>query len=194
MATRVTSRRCLTRREAIGQLASLAALTLAACTPLRIVLRLYPDDFDRDPGLRDQVLRAFADTVVPGAAADGHDLCRAYGNPVYPLAKYRSFLASDLCQRSSARFGEPRFDQLDQASRTALVAEALAAGGVTQQLYTGAVFLTQVAYYGGITHADGACPAIGFEGAYRFRGLEATTYPNPGRFLPEALTADGNPV
>src|SRR5574341_143571 len=38
------------------------------------------------------------------------------------------------------------------------------------------------------------CPLIGFEGAYRFRGLDALTHPDPERFLASVATRDGNPA
>jgi len=72
------------------------------------------------------------------------------------------------------------------------VADGLSADRLTQKLYTGAVFLTQVALLAGIYDDQAGAPLMNFDGAYQFRGLAAVSYPNPERFLPSALTATGN--
>ncbi len=186
--------RTVSRREALGRLAALTGgVVLVACTPLRIVMHLYPEDFDQQPELVDRILRAFAVTILPAAGRDDPNLVRAFYDEQYPLAKYACFLAADLCRRSYDRFGEDAFDELTAARRTTIVQDALAAGWTTTRLYTGAIFLAQIAFYGAIYDDENGCPAIGFEGRYRFRGIEATTYPNAERYLAQASTANGNP-
>jgi len=185
----------IARREAVRRLAVLGAgLVAAGCTPLRIVLHLYPEDFDRDPALVDRVLRAFVAAVIPGAQDNDPDLTRAYHDAAYPLGKYASFLAADLCRRAWARHGTDAFHRLPLDERTAIIRRAVSSGGTTARLYNGAIFLAQVAFYSGIYDDDKGCALIEFEGRYRFRGLEATTYPDPERFLGRALTPDGNPA
>ena len=183
-----------TRREALGQLGILVAGLAVGCTPLRIVLRDYPGDFTTDAALADRVLRAFVLTVVPGMPADDPNLARAYSDPYYPFAPYRAFFASDLCRRAEQRFHRADFDGLTAEQRTAVIQDGLAADATTRKLYTGAVFLAQVSCYGGIYDDAAGCSLIGFEGRYRFRGLDALTYPNPERFLAHALSGDGNPA
>ncbi len=186
---------CLTRRAAVRRLAILGVgVAAAGCTPLRVVLHAYAKEFDADAELVDAVLRAFVLTVIPGVAADDPNLVRAYYDTTYPLAKYRSFLAADLCRRSARRFGTKRFDGLAVEQRTTVVEEALAGDGTSEKLYGGAIFLAQVAIYAGIYDDERGAPLIGFEGRYRFRGVAATTYPVPERFLAREITLDGNPV
>lgn len=189
------SPRGLSRREALRRLGVLGAgLVAAGCTPLRIVFNAHPDEFDTDPALVEATLRAFVLTVIPGAPVDDPNLVRAYSDEYYPLFRYRNFLAADLCRRTAERFGTDRFDQLAMERRVVIVEEGLAADAVTARLYRGAIFLAQVAIYAGIYDDERGAPLIGFEGRYRFGGLEATTYPNPERFLAAEITADGNPV
>lgn len=188
-------RRTVNRRQVLGRLGVLAAgLTAVACTPLRIVMHIYPEDFDQQPELVDRILGAFARTVIPGVEGAAARVVRAYHDPTFPLGSFTSFLAADLCRRSAACYGTDAFDRLGLTERTRLVQDVLAEGGTAARLYGGAVFLAQVAFYGGIYDDDEGCPAIGFEGRYRFRGIDATTYPEPERFLARQLTRDGNPV
>lgn len=193
-AVRGVGRR-LSRREAVLRLAgALAAVGVAGCTPARIVLHLYPEMFDHDDALCQRVLAAFARTVVPSASAQDPNLTRAYSDPAFPLAKYRGYFASDLCQRAMRVGGARTFDQLDATQRRAVVAAAAADRGTTGRLYRGAIYLTQIALYAGIyddVHGD---PAIAFRGRYHLRPLSQTSYPDPSRFLPVAMTVDGNPA
>jgi hypothetical protein len=184
----------LSRRDALRHGGVLIAGLAAACTPLRIVLHDYPRRFETDEALRERVLRAFALTVIPEADRDAPDLTRAFGDPSYPFAAYRAFFASDLSRRGADRFGEPAFDRLTQAQRTAVIEDGLRGDATTRKLYTGAIYLLQISYYAGIYDALGGCPLIGFDGAYRYRGAAAITYPDPERFLGASRTVDGNPL
>lgn len=182
----------LSRRDALRQLSVVVAGLAAACTPLRVVLHDYPRDFETDPALLDRVLRAFVTTVIPEADPGAPDLVRAFNDPALPFAAYRAFFASDLSRRAAERFGEPAFERLSLERRTAVVTDGLNADATTKRLYTGAVFLTQASYYAGMYDDAAGCPLIGFEGAYRFRGLDAFTHPDPERFLAATATRDGN--
>jgi hypothetical protein len=185
----------LDRRAALRRLAVLGAgLVASACAPMRVVLHLYPEDFDESPELTRLILGGFVTAVIPGASEDEPNLTRALTDPAFPLARCAGYLAADLCKRSAGQFGTARFDALDVARRTEVIKAGLSEGGTTSRIYNGAIFLTQIAYYAGIYDDDRGCPLIEWEGRYRFRGLEATTYPNPGRFLARALSADGNPA
>ncbi|HXF95114.1 MAG TPA: hypothetical protein VNI61_03320 [Gemmatimonadales bacterium] len=184
----------LGRREALRRLGVLAAGLAVGCTPLRIVLKTYPDGFDRDLDLGERVLRAFVTAVVPGVPADDPDLVRVFSDPYYPFARYRAFFASDLCRRAEERFGTEAFDRLTLEQRTAVIRDGLGADATTRKLYTGAVFLAQIATYGAIYDDARGQPLIGFEGRYRFRGFADLTYPDPERFLARSLSGDGNPT
>lgn len=184
----------MTRREALRHGgALLAGMAAAACTPLRIVLHDYPERFVSDETLQERVLRAFATTVIPEADPSAANLTRAFSDPAYPFAPYRAYFASDLSRRGAERFGEPEFDRLSLAGRTAIVADGLRGDATTRKLYTGAIYLLQISFYAGIYDAMNGCALIQFDGLYRYRGPEAITYPEPERFLALALTRDGNP-
>jgi hypothetical protein len=137
------------------------------------------------------VLRAFALTVIPAAPPDDPHLTRAFTDPDLPFAPYAAFFASDLARRAGNRFGAP-FDRVGLPERGAVIREALAADGTTQKLYGSAILLAQVACYAGIYDDKRGCGLIGFEGGYHWHPLAAITHPEPARFLPDALTADGN--
>ena len=184
----------MSRRDALRHFGAVVAGVAAACTPLRIVLHDYPRRFATDEELQERVLRAFALTVIPEADPDAPDLTRAFSDRAYPFAAYRAYFASDLSQRGAARFGEPSFDRLTPAQRTAVITEGLQADATTRKLYTGAIYLLQISYYAGIYDARSGCSLIDFEGLYRYRGPAAITYPDVDRFLGTALTGDGNPV
>ncbi len=119
---------------------------------------------------------------------------RAFYDSYYPLAKYRNFFAADLCERALNQFGSDEFERLAPEQRTRIIEKGLSKGGTIGRLYTGAIFLTQIAFYAGIYDADRGCPLIGFDGRYRFRSVADTSYPNPGSFSARATTVDGNPV
>ncbi|HEX9692772.1 MAG TPA: hypothetical protein VGA22_11790 [Gemmatimonadales bacterium] len=184
----------ITRRRAVAQLSLVGACgALAACTPLRIVLRWYPEDFQSDPELVRGVLAGFADAVVPSDGNHAHAVAAAYQDARFPLAKYAPFLASDLTRRAYATGRETPFERLTRSERTRIIEDALRVGGVTARLYGGAIFLTQIVFYAGLWCEDGSCTEIDFGGPYRFEGLAAVTYPNPQAFLPTPLSANGNP-
>jgi hypothetical protein len=185
----------LKRREAVRQLALLAAGVLASgCAPLHVGLRLQATAFDQRREAADRILRAFVATLIPGVDVDDPNTVRAFHDSFYPLAEYVDILVADLCCRAHRHFGNGAFDQLTIEQRTRVIQDGLAADHTTARLYNGAIFLAQVAVYGGIYDDDRGSPLIGFEGSYQFRGLDAITYPDPARFLPHELTCDGNPV
>ena len=180
------------RREALRCLAQISvALAASGCTPVRYVLHLYPEDVDRtDAG--DRILGAFVRTVIPGAPAAAA-LFRALKDPTLPFHRYAGFLAADLDARAQRRF-RCGFAQLRPEQRVAVVEGGLHADGTTCRLYEGAIFLTQIAYFSGIYDPEAGCPLIDFDGAYRFPDLEATTFPDPDRFLARSVSSDGNPT
>ncbi|MEE8192453.1 MAG: hypothetical protein V3T74_06880 [Gemmatimonadales bacterium] len=185
----------VTRRRALGWIGSATlALAAGACTPVRIVLKMYPEEFETDPDLVDGVLRAFVTAVVPGMPGDHPNLTRAFYDDYYRLSKYRNFLAADLCERSRSMYGRTEFAELSLEQRTRVIEDGLDRGGVTKRLYVGAVFLAQIATYAGIYDAEEGCPLIGFQGRYDLSELAHVSHPHPERFLPPSRTTDGNPV
>ncbi len=183
---------CLSRRAALKRIGAAVAGLAVGCTPLRIVLRAYPDRFDEEAELVDRVLRAFVTTVIPGAQGDAPDLVRVYYDGFYRFARYRSYFASDLCRRALSRYSVVRFDDLSTDQRTCVIEDGLAADSTTQRLYNGAIFLAQLAFYAGIFDDSKGCRLIDFDGRFRGVPLADQTYPNQEFYLARGLTADGN--
>lgn len=181
----------ISRRHLIQQLSLITAGLVAACTPARVLINAYPQVFDDDLALVDRVLLAFVTIVIPAAPADDPDLIRAFTDPDYPFAPYAAFFAADLVRRGQDRYGTP-FERLTPEARTTVVGDGLAADATSRKLYTGAIALAQIAFYAGIYDARKGCALIGFEGADHWHPLADITYPDPARFLAEALTPDGN--
>lgn len=181
----------VSRRQALSQLSLITAALAVACTPLRVLTHAYPAAFDDDAALLDEVLRAFVTVVIPGAPSDDPDLVRAFTDRELPFARYAPFFAADLCRRANARFGAS-FHQLLPDQRAAVIRSGLAADRTTRKLYGSAIVLAEVAFYAGIYDAKKGCALIGFDGGGRQHPLKDITYPDAARFLPEALTPDGN--
>jgi hypothetical protein len=182
----------LSRREALRRIGAVTlGLAATACTPVTIIRSLYPDARSLDEHTIARTLAAFVGAVLPDADDPGK-VARLFLDPSLRFAPYRAMLAADLRRRASEQ-GGAGFERLDLETRTAIVERVIVEDGIAGRLYAGGIFLAQVVFYGGLWHERGACPCIGYEGAYAFAGIEATTYPQPERFLPLAITTDGNP-
>ncbi len=183
------------RRELLRSGSALLALAVTGCAPARIVLGAYPAPFKRDAELTDRVLRAFVDTVVPGLPRSEPHPVRVFSDDFFPFARFRGYFASDLCRRAGDLSGVDAFDRLTPAQRTRVVRAGSESGGVTGQLYTGAIVLVQAATYGGIYDAAGDVPFIDFQG-FRYGASDpgACSYPDPRSFLAPTLARDGNPA
>ncbi len=193
---------CLqSRRSTVGRRLALrllaqagAGIAIAGCTPVRLALNVYPKEFDFEAERVDRILRAFCCAVVPGTSTGDPDVSRVFYDEFYPLAKHRTFFAADLCDRAARETGSGRFESLALEERERIVGHALAEGGLITRLYSGAVFLTQIAILAGIYDSETGCPLIDFDGRFRPRRLADTTYPEPEQYLPLPTTADGNPA
>jgi hypothetical protein len=182
----------ITRREALRRGgAALLGMAATACAPSFLARSLYPESAVLDESTIDATLRSFVLTVLPGVE-DAGAVARTFADPTLRFAPFRAALVADLTRRAIAR-GACGFARLDAAARQDVIREGLEGGAVAGRLYNGGVFLAQVAYFGGLWNEISACPAIGFEGPYVFRGVEAYTWPDPDRFLPASRTRDGNP-
>jgi len=184
----------LSRRQAIRFLAGgAAALAMGACTPATILLKAYPEQYRPGSDATDEALLAFIDTVVPGLTPEEVRAVTALKDPFYPMAKYSDFLASDLDRRADRHHGRS-FSALSLPDRTDIVAKALHGDATTRKLYTGAVFLTQAAVYGGIHDDRAGCRLTGFPGGYHFANPASLSYPDTSRFAARALSRTGNPA
>lgn len=182
----------VSRRTMLKGFAAMAMAVGSGCAPVKFLVRPTSPELADDPGRIDDVLRGFVDAVVPGCEPDHANAVRALGDPRFPLARYRAMFASDLCGRAGALCGHRGFAELPRSERARVIRDGLASDALTRRLYTGAVFLTQLALFSGIYDDQAGAPLIEFDGRYRFRGLDAITYPHPEQFLPAAMTSDGN--
>jgi len=191
-ARRGANGRGMGRREAL-RLLGLAggAAMLGGCTPVRVFMGWYPSDF-RDDQLVRRVLDAFADTVVPGVDAGSEKLARPLYDERFPLHGYLNYLAADLSRRAKYACGDPRFHLLSRADRTRAIDAGLRAGGTTERLYTGAIFLVQLGFFAGFYDDGAGCPAIDFDGRYRPGSPADRTYALAEEFLAEELGHGGN--
>lgn len=183
----------ITRRQLLCRAGVFAAALATGCTPLRLALHASPEPFRGEGGVTDRTLAAFVRTVAPRAAGSTEELARAFADPAYPFAPYRSFFASDLCRRAEDRFGTNRFDTLTAEARARVVEDGLHGDAVARRLYGGAIFMAQVAVYAGIYDDARGGRAINFDGANSGFPPEALTYPVPEWYLPAASGLDGNP-
>jgi hypothetical protein len=185
----------MSRRAALGRLGAIGlGLAAAGCAsaPQALTGALYPDGVVLDEASVQGTLAAFVEAVIrDGEAAPA--VTRLLADPALKFAPFRRGFAADLRRRASDLAGDERFERLPLEDRTRLIRAGLDDRGIRARLYNGAVFLTQIAYFAGLWHPRGECPAISFEGAYVYRGDAAVTWPHPEAYLPVALTADGNP-
>lgn len=182
------------RRTLIAGLAAAAVgLACGGCRAVNLILDPTPLRDPRDPGLIEPTLRMLVEAVVPGVPVERPGAAVAFFDPAYPLLAYRMELARDLQERAH-RLARAPFDALPRHARQAVIRDGLEEGGLTGQLYAGAVFLAQVSAFAGLHHPDGACPPIDFAGGRSLAPLASQTYPDPHHFLPGPLTRDGNPA
>lgn len=175
------------------QVAAYAAMLLGSlsCTSVRMLLDAYPQRYDRDEDLVDDALRAFVTTVIPSAPLDDPNLVRVFGDPEFPFHSHRGYFIYDLCSRSRKLAGMELSTEVPLRVRTRLVQKALEDGGLTEQLYRGAIYLAQAAFYGGI-YEPGGCALIDFPGPNHGFSRDELYYEDAERYLAREITTDGN--
>ena len=185
----------VSRRAMLGRLGVvvLGAAAATGCAPTFVINALYPEAGQLDDTTVARTLRAFVETVLPDAA-EPELVARLFAEPALKFADYRRAFVADLRRRSLELNGTEQYEVLAPGERRDVVKAGLDSGAISGRLYNGAVFLTQVVFYGGLWHPQGACPCIGFMGPYVFQGYAALTYPDPDTYLPGCLTSDGNPA
>jgi hypothetical protein len=182
----------ITRRQALSYFGAAGAMFATACTPVKILLGAYPEVFDDEVDLTDRVLVGFAESVLPGASVSHGELVRPLRDERFPFHSHCAYFASDLCGRAGRLCSSPQFDLLPLEQRCRVVEDGLNSDSITRQLYTGAIFLTQVAFFAGIYDDAAGCAWIDFDGRYRRRRPADLTYPNPEAFLAAEYTSSGH--
>lgn len=184
--------RKISRLDFVKQMALLSGAVLVGCSPLKIFFKAYPGKFDTDSALVDRILRAFVVTVIPGASFDQPDLVRIYTDEFYPFRNYCGFFAADLVQRSKELFGTEKFDELTLEQRTSVIQNGLEADSTLRQLYTGAIFMAQVSFYGSVYNDDRGCALIDFHGTNSGFTPDEMCYNNASLSLAKEITSTGN--
>lgn len=162
------------------------------CTPLKIMLKAYPEEYKMNVALVDQILKAFVQTIIPSIDTEEKNLLQVFYDRNFPLDKHRGFLVSDLCKRSQKLFEVHRFPDLDESQRTAVIVSAEQEGGITASIYNGAIILTQVSVYSGMYDDKTGCDLIDFHGPNYGFSPDVKFYKNYENHLSYELTSSGN--
>lgn len=178
------------RRAFLHTALLLAGGTIAGCTPARVLLKLYPDRFESDARLVDELLRAFVLTIIPGA--DSPHLINIFRDERFPFYKHLGFFTSDLARRSSESFGTDQFHQLSYSQREQIVRGALESDATTARLYRAAILAAQGSFYGAIYSEKGDCALIEWRGTNTGFSRREMYYADGAERLPHTRTRDGN--
>lgn len=178
------------RKEFIKKLSLLTGFFLASCTPLKVILKSYPDQFD-EVDRKEEILKAFVTTIVPGADIKDINICKIFNDEFYGFNKFCGFFVSDLCDKSQEMFNKADFHKLSIDQRTRVVQAGLEDDSTTSKLYTAAIYMAQVSSYCSIYDDEKGCKLIGFAGNYGFMETEFTSK-DFSSFLAEEVTLTGN--
>lgn len=185
-------KKSITRRAFLNQLLLASGLALAGCSELRLLLKTYPEKYNRDKALAERMMRAFVETVIPGAPMDDPNLARIFFDDYYPFASYYGFFLYDLSKRSAGLFRKMAFENLPLLQRAQVIESGLEADGIIARLYRAAIFIAQFSYYAGIYDDQNGCPAIEFYGENAGFSRDEICYPNSTDLLAGEMTGDGN--
>ncbi|GMR25392.1 MAG: hypothetical protein BMS9Abin39_0687 [Ignavibacteria bacterium] len=181
----------ISRLDFIKKLTLLTGVIITGCTPVRILLKSYPDKYDYDKEMGRQIMDAFVLTVIPGANPDDPDLSRIFNDEYYKFSKYLGFFISDLCSKSKQLFNIENFSNLTPLQRTKVIQSGLKDDSTTAKLYTGAIYMTQVSYYSCIYNDEKALELIDYNGSYGFMDADMF-YNNSDKLLADEITFSGN--
>lgn len=175
-----------TRRQAIRQMAIMGVgLTVASTTTSCLGNGATGDQLEHG----DKLIRAFMETVVPGAPVQHPDITSVYRDKMYGFAKYRWLFNFDLRKRACKLFGTLNFLKLEIDERKRVIEDALHTNGTMKRLYSGAIQLAQLTIYTGLYCEPERCEMIKFNAG--FMG-GTTSYPNTGQFFGRTMTLNGN--
>lgn len=179
------------RRDFITKMAILSGAVLASCTPLKVIFKNYPEEYDIDDTTKSNNLKAFVITVIPGADINDKNLCRIFNDSFYGFDQYCGFFVSDLCTRSEKMYGKKSFCDLTADQRTDVILSGLEADATLNKIYSAAIFMSQVSYYSSVYDDERGCELIEFNGNSSFEYSELS-YKNPKLYLASEVTVDGN--
>ncbi len=166
---------------------------LSILSALQMVLRIFPHKYCSDSLLKDKILRAFVDTIIPGSDINDENLIKMYDDDFYPFSNYCGYFAYDLARRSKMLYPHRDFFTLTLSEKTEVVQNALLGRELTRRLYKGAILMAQVSFYAAVYNKNNDCPLIDFPGTNNGYSKEESTYDFGGSLFDNELTADGHP-
>jgi hypothetical protein len=182
----------ISRRQFIGYGTVLAGASLAGCAPLQILFNLYPEKYDVDKKFTGNILRLFAESIIPGMLAKEGECTNILCDPYYSFDRYSGFFAFDLCRRSRDLFKIAHFNHLNESQRELVIKDGLNSSSLISKLYGAAIFMTQVSFYSNIYDDEQGCELIGFEGGYFIPDEEEISYKAEKYYSMFEITSDGN--
>ncbi len=175
-----------TRRQAIRQIAIIGAgLTVAGIATGCLSDGAIGDQLEHG----DKLIRAFMETVVPGAPVQHPDITTAFRDKMYGFSKYRWLFNFDLRSRACKLFGTLNFHKLEIHERKRVIENALRTDGKMKRLYSGAIQIAQLTVYTGFYCEPERCEMINFDAGFK-GGI--TSYPNTNQFFGRSMTLNGN--
>jgi hypothetical protein len=187
-----TEKRLISRKRFTAELALILGGLIAGCTPAKILFKTYPEKFRNDPALVERYLRAFVLTVIPGAPPDDPNLTRIFTDDYYPFHSHCAFFVSDLADRGAGLHGEEDFTRLSMAERTAVIQSGLEGDAIISRLYRGAVYMSQVSFFGSIYDDERGCELIGYPGTEQYHSPEEMFFADASPYLSYEVTGQGN--
>jgi len=172
-----------TRRQALAAFACLGITS--SCTPINA---LFANKKPPDQTI-DITLRAFMETVIPGIPINAQGLTGIFYDVYYPFYPYKKVLAEDLNRESYKKYNSKKFYNLSLEKREQIIERKLSKNGITQKLYVGAIWLTQLTVYTGIYNLEGECSLIDF----KCMDSKTISYSDATSFLGVPATNNGNP-
>jgi hypothetical protein len=179
----------LSRRKVLTGIFWIMAGASVSCSPIRLALDIKKEKVLDDLTEVNRTLKAFVGTVIPGIDDTNPQIVEIFYDKFYKFHKYTCAFSKDLNIRSEKMFGEI-FYKLSIQERTKVIEDGLDSNLIATQLYTGAVFFTQIAVYSGLTNNDKGCELIDFKGTYQY----VPTYKNTDELLGLPATKTGNPA
>jgi hypothetical protein len=166
---------------------------LSILPAVQMVLRIFPRKYCKDNLLKDNILREFVATIIPGSSLTDQNLVKMYDDNFYPFSNYCGYFVYDLARRSKRLFPGMDFRTLVLSEKTKVVQNALSGRELTRRLYKGAILMAQVSFYGAIYNEGSGCSLINFPGNNNGYSKEESSYDFGFSLFDNELTTDGQP-
>ena len=143
----------------------------------------------REAEHEDKTIRAFIETVVPGYDITHPDLTTIFRDPFFGFEKVRWIFNFNLRKRALSQHGSFAFHKLNVAQRAEVIQSGLQSEKKISQLYSAAIFATQLTVFTGFYMKRPTCPIIDFEEGFSHGEI---SYSDGHKFFQKRITSDGN--